>query len=89
MRRKNYSNNPCVWLKARNTGLDVGASWDNLKISEDDGFLSPAKKQEYDDKTMMHSPNPCNMLVAPGGLGTAPQVQERGRDRDVIRPSCK
>ena len=44
-----------VWLKA-NSKLDVGACWDNLKISEDGGFLSPAKKRDTDDKAMVNSP---------------------------------
>ena len=43
-----------MWLKARNSGLDVGVSWDNLKISEDGGFSSPAKKSDTDCKTMVN-----------------------------------
>ena len=41
-----------MWLKAK----DHGVCWDNLKISEDGGFFSPAKKRDTDDKTMVNSP---------------------------------
>ena len=37
----------------KSTRFDGGASWGNLKISEDEGFPSPTKKRDTNGKAML------------------------------------
>lgn len=73
-----------IWLKARNPGLDAGVCWDNLKISEDGGFFSLAKKRDTDGKTMVNSPVSTLAICWSPQAALAPPLKRRGASEFVV-----
>ena len=69
-----------MWLKAK----DHGVCWDNLKISEDGGFFSPAKKRDTDDKTMVNSPVSTLAICWSPQAALAPPLKMRGASEFVV-----